>query len=536
MDEYSSKRARGGVTVPRKGSGLVLRDASDSRDGNAQFCDRLGCSGRLNYMKGAQIGSSEKSKLLRPSFRSSSGKEVIGSSSKTSSTASSVRKSFQGSRRKLSSKTETDSSESSSVRDESDVTELISPSRRTCSEFQSESRDDESSKVASMEVGSTGIASNTSTRKVYRQKSGLANQDNEFGSIGSSASESTGRGPREGYNAGRYGLRNLRCNSVSDVLSNGCSYSESNNGRRGDMLKKRITEGESSSSIRGKKMSEPSSHEGRIPHSMGGISISDSRPGKNSPCARESGVSSVRTHRSVGGSSRLGRFNQLQGNNSSSADSPMLTPHLPQPEIQRFSADTSSSGSSSNGRPTNSDTLSIIIPVTSADLGITRLVNRDGLRRYNMDGIAEVLLALERIEQDEELTYEQLLSLETNLFLGGLNFYDQHRDMRLDIDNMSYEELLALEEEMGTVNTALSEEALSKCLRIGIYQPSYSKDGDVIGSGDGDDIKCSICQEEYCIGDEIGRLGCEHGYHALCVNQWLRLKNWCPICKASVEA
>lgn len=29
--------------------------------------------------------------------------------------------------------------------------------------------------------------------------------------------------------------------------------------------------------------------------------------------------------------------------------------------------------------------------------------------------------------------------METGLLLGGLSFYDQHRDMRLDIDNMSYE-------------------------------------------------------------------------------------------------
>ena len=34
---------------------------------------------------------------------------------------------------------------------------------------------------------------------------------------------------------------------------------------------------------------------------------------------------------------------------------------------------------------------------------------------------------------------QQLLALETNLFLCGHGFYDQHRDMRLDIDNMSYE-------------------------------------------------------------------------------------------------
>lgn len=34
---------------------------------------------------------------------------------------------------------------------------------------------------------------------------------------------------------------------------------------------------------------------------------------------------------------------------------------------------------------------------------------------------------------------QQILALETSLFLSGLNLYDQHRDMRLDIDNMSYE-------------------------------------------------------------------------------------------------
>lgn len=34
---------------------------------------------------------------------------------------------------------------------------------------------------------------------------------------------------------------------------------------------------------------------------------------------------------------------------------------------------------------------------------------------------------------------QQILALETRLFLSSLNLYDQHRDMRLDIDNMSYE-------------------------------------------------------------------------------------------------
>ncbi|CAN6992283.1 unnamed protein product [Brassica oleracea var. botrytis] len=47
-----------------------------------------------------------------------------------------------------------------------------------------------------------------------------------------------------------------------------------------------------------------------------------------------------------------------------------------------------------------------------------------------------------------------------------IRFYD----MRLDIDNMSYEELLALGDKMGTVSTALSEEALLRSLQKSIYQ------------------------------------------------------------------
>ena len=59
----------------------------------------------------------------------------------------------------------------------------------------------------------------------------------------------------------------------------------------------------------------------------------------------------------------------------------------------------------------------------------------------NMMFVLQILPELDRIEQDIELNYEELLIMETGLLLGGLSFYDQHRDMRLDIDNMSYEVL-----------------------------------------------------------------------------------------------
>ncbi|CAK9136833.1 unnamed protein product [Ilex paraguariensis] len=542
MDEYSGKRAVGGLVVPRRGSNLVLRDTPENRDQNPQFCNRIGCNGRLNYSKGTQTGSSGKLKSPKPSFRSS-GKEIIGSSSRTCSLLTNTRKSFQESQKKQSSQLETDSSETSSVQDEPEVPELI-PSL-TDTGFNSEAKNAEPAKVTLMEGGSSSVAPNSRTRKVFRPKSVLINQDTLPGSPLSLAAKSTGQGARNSTNAGRYGLRNLRCNSISDVLPQGCSSLEPNTGTKRYIVKNRNPEGESSSSVRGKKMNGPLFEDGRTNFSNGGISICDSRRGRNFPPTRDCGVASVRNRRSMSGNARMALSNQANGSNSSRNESPVYIPQAPQPNVvvnetypsssHQFSSEASSRRSSSYSRPAGSgDNITNMMPISPAEVGMTHYMSHDGLRRYNMDGIAEVLLALERIEQDEDLTYEQLLALETNLFLGGLNLYDQHRDMRLDIDDMSYEELLALEEKMGNVSTALSEDALSKCLRRSTYQSTPTEEGTMGCNGDGDDSKCSVCQVEYAVGDEVGKLGCDHGYHVECIRQWLRLKNWCPICKTSV--
>ncbi|KAL5977814.1 hypothetical protein ACLOJK_036837 [Asimina triloba] len=86
---------------------------------------------------------------------------------------------------------------------------------------------------------------------------------------------------------------------------------------------------------------------------------------------------------------------------------------------------------------------------------------------------------------------------------------------------------------MGTVSTALTEEQLTNCLKRSIYTPGAFVSGDAVTGHD--DVKCSICQEEYLAGDEVGKLVCSHQYHVICIHQWLRLKNWCPICKAPVS-
>ncbi|KAJ0987678.1 hypothetical protein J5N97_006034 [Dioscorea zingiberensis] len=109
------------------------------------------------------------------------------------------------------------------------------------------------------------------------------------------------------------------------------------------------------------------------------------------------------------------------------------------------------------------------------------------------------------------------------------NVFDEHWDMRLDIDNMSYEELLALEERIGNVSTGLSENSISSCL----VEAKYSKQ---MRAGDDEDGKCAICLEEYEQEGHLGRLNCSHDFHFSCIKNWLLMKNVCPICKAPALA
>ncbi|KZV45987.1 hypothetical protein F511_10677 [Dorcoceras hygrometricum] len=53
---------------------------------------------------------------------------------------------------------------------------------------------------------------------------------------------------------------------------------------------------------------------------------------------------------------------------------------------------------------------------------------------------------------------------------GFIESHDRYRDMRLDVDNMSYEELLALEERIGNVTTGLTEEKISSSMEQKIYE------------------------------------------------------------------
>lgn len=144
----------------------------------------------------------------------------------------------------------------------------------------------------------------------------------------------------------------------------------------------------------------------------------------------------------------------------------------------------------------------------------------DGRRRL----ISEIRQVLNAMRRGENLRVEDYMLFDPFIYHGMAEMHDRHRDMRLDVDNMSYEELLALEERIGDVSTGLSEETILKlmkqrtCLSVATEFPA-------------DMEPCCICQEQYTDGDEIGRLDCGHDFHTNCIKQWLMQKNLCPICK-----
>lgn len=127
----------------------------------------------------------------------------------------------------------------------------------------------------------------------------------------------------------------------------------------------------------------------------------------------------------------------------------------------------------------------------------------------------------------------EIMMLQNGLLMGGrVDMHDRFRDMRLDVDNMSYEELLELGERIGYVNTGLKEDEIGRCIRkIKLSIPS-----DWLRLSTQADRKCSICQEEYEADDDIGKLDCGHGFHIECIRHWLAHKNTCPVCKAEAVA
>ncbi|KAA8526794.1 hypothetical protein F0562_008977 [Nyssa sinensis] len=133
-----------------------------------------------------------------------------------------------------------------------------------------------------------------------------------------------------------------------------------------------------------------------------------------------------------------------------------------------------------------------------------------------------------------DLPADEVAILEISGYYEVGNSIDHHRDMRLDIDHMSYEELLALGERIGNVGTGLLEETITSHLktRTNVSSTTTFVNLDEAAYVDQETDFCVICQIDYKNQEKIGILDCGHEYHVDCIKKWLLVKNACPICKS----
>ena len=93
-----------------------------------------------------------------------------------------------------------------------------------------------------------------------------------------------------------------------------------------------------------------------------------------------------------------------------------------------------------------------------------------------------------------------------------------------DPDKMTYEQLLELEENVGSVSKGLTKKQIKKIPKV-IYNKNKFK---------GDDNKCVVCQYEFKNGENVTKLPCGHLFHSECVDTWLSKNKVFPMCHKEI--
>eukprot|EP00938_MAST-03A_sp_MAST-3A-sp1_P005679 g5679.t1 len=105
------------------------------------------------------------------------------------------------------------------------------------------------------------------------------------------------------------------------------------------------------------------------------------------------------------------------------------------------------------------------------------------------------------------------------------------RGDEMDIDNMTYDQILELEERMGNVPTKLTK-PLTKSQISRLPTRKFQGNSDSLK----DHTSCCVCLCDYEKGDDLITLPCLHTFHKDCITQWLgKQKPTCPVCKAFVD-
>jgi len=89
---------------------------------------------------------------------------------------------------------------------------------------------------------------------------------------------------------------------------------------------------------------------------------------------------------------------------------------------------------------------------------------------------------------------------------------------------MTYEQLLELEENVGSVSKGLTKKQIKKIPKVIYNRNKFSNN----------DNKCVVCQYEFKNGEEVTKLSCGHLFHSECVDTWLSKNKVCPMCHKEI--
>jgi len=180
-----------------------------------------------------------------------------------------------------------------------------------------------------------------------------------------------------------------------------------------------------------------------------------------------------------------------------------------------------------------------------------------------MDAVRSAMANRYSNRLEDRLSPTTLAALATDLDLGMGNplfdFPDQksfggrRRSFRLaeslDVDRMSYEELLALQEKVGFVSKGAKAEHIEQLptskfraastLSSSVSSSSSSsssatpRTSSSVSKNETDETKknCNICLNDFEDGDDIRSLPCFHFFHREEIDQWLSLRDTCPVCQ-----
>ncbi|EAR85086.3 zinc finger, C3HC4 type (RING finger) protein (macronuclear) [Tetrahymena thermophila SB210] len=136
-------------------------------------------------------------------------------------------------------------------------------------------------------------------------------------------------------------------------------------------------------------------------------------------------------------------------------------------------------------------------------------------RKDNHEQLLEMMYAI-RLHQQEEQMLQMAIQQSAEEFQNDPNF--------VNVDNMTYEEMLELEEKNGKVSRGLPQEIIQQ-----IPSVNFNSRLKIISE------KCTICISEFEYGEKLKQLPCKHIYHPECVDNWLKQEKKCPVCKGEIN-